>query len=98
MTEIMNQVHVVYARDIDKWLIKAYFATEEDLADRTTPIPQVENPVGQFDTQEAAIEYARDYCRENVTEGKSLELFIHGEDGNFREKDSYGNDPKDIEG
>lgn len=38
-----------------------------------------------FETQEEAIEVARDYARKQRTE-----LFIHGKDGRVREKTSYG--------
>jgi Uncharacterized protein conserved in bacteria (DUF2188) len=41
---------------------------------------------------------------EAINEGRGLaeqeqgELVIHGEDGKIREKDSHGNDPRDIPG
>jgi len=41
---------------------------------------------------------------EAINEGRSLaeqehgELVIHGEDGQIREKDSHGNDPRDVPG
>ena len=41
---------------------------------------------------------------EAITEGRRLaedqssELVIHGQDGKIREKDSHGNDPRDIPG
>ena len=41
-----------------------------------------------YDTQKEAIKDARDTAKE----GKA-ELFIHGRDGQIRERDSYGNDP-----
>lgn len=41
-----------------------------------------------FDTQQEAIEAARETARREKTE-----LSIHRKDGRIREKDSYGNDP-----
>ncbi|KAB2846051.1 MAG: DUF2188 domain-containing protein [Hyphomicrobiaceae bacterium] len=41
-----------------------------------------------FDTQEAAVDYARDIAKRQKTE-----LYVHGRDGTIRERDSYGNDP-----
>ena len=41
-----------------------------------------------YDTQREAIEVARDIAR-----NQESELFIHGQDGRIRERDSYGNDP-----
>jgi hypothetical protein len=46
-----------------------------------------------YDTQEEAIEVDR-----RVAEQEHGELVIHGEDGQIREKDSHGNDPRDIPG
>lgn len=39
-------------------------------------------------TQREAIEQAR-----NIAQNQKAELFIHGEDGKIRERNSYGNDP-----
>lgn len=44
-------------------------------------------------TQREAIDHARDIARNQKTE-----LFIHGEDGRIRERDSHGNDPRNING
>ena len=41
-----------------------------------------------FDTQYAAIDYAREIAR-----NQKSELVIHGENGRIRQKDSFGNDP-----
>ncbi len=40
------------------------------------------------DTQREAVEAAREIAR-----NQHSELFIHGENGRIRERDSYGNDP-----
>jgi uncharacterized protein YdaT len=40
------------------------------------------------ETQKEAIEAAREIARKQRSE-----LFIHGQDGRIRERDSYGNDP-----
>ena len=39
-------------------------------------------------TQHEAIEQAR-----NIAQNQKAELFIHGENGRIRERNSYGNDP-----
>ena len=39
-------------------------------------------------TQREAIEQAR-----NIAQNQKAELFIHGENGRIRERNSYGNDP-----
>ena len=44
-------------------------------------------------TQRAAAEAAREIARTQRTE-----LFIHGRDGQIRERDSYGNDPRPLKG
>lgn len=41
-----------------------------------------------FKTQNEAIDYARQIAKNNRSE-----LFIHGENGKIRERNSYGNDP-----
>ena len=46
-----------------------------------------------FETQKEAIEKARE-----IAINQSSELFIHGRDGRFRERSSYGNDPYPPEG
>lgn len=43
---------------------------------------------GAFDTQQEAIDRARDLARTQQTE-----LYIHGRDGRIRERSSYGRDP-----
>lgn len=45
------------------------------------------------DTQEEAISDGR-----SLAEQEQGELAIHGEDGEIREKDSHGNDPRNIPG
>jgi Uncharacterized protein conserved in bacteria (DUF2188) len=45
------------------------------------------------DTQQEAIDQGR-----GLAEQEQGELVIHGEDGEIREKDSHGNDPRDIPG
>lgn len=46
-----------------------------------------------FETRAAAINKARQIAINNKSE-----LLIHGKDGRIREKNSYGNDPKNIKG
>lgn len=41
-----------------------------------------------FDTQKDAIDKARE-----IAINQKSELFIHGENGKFRERNSFGNDP-----
>ncbi len=43
---------------------------------------------GHFDTQEKTIKEAR-----KISDHQNTELYIHGRDGQIREKDSHGNDP-----
>lgn len=43
---------------------------------------------GVYDTQQEASQRAREIARREHSE-----LFIHGEDGKIRERNSYGNDP-----
>jgi len=45
------------------------------------------------ETQESAIESARKIAINNKSE-----LVIHRPDGSIRDKNSYGNDPRDIKG
>ncbi|BFO67398.1 DUF2188 domain-containing protein [Chryseobacterium sp. KCF3-3] len=45
------------------------------------------------DTQEQAITKARE-----IAKNQESELLIHGRDGAIREKNSYGNDPKNVKG
>ena len=51
------------------------------------------DPMATFSTQAEAIEFGRDQARND-----QVELMIHGADGQIREKDSHGNDPRDIPG
>tara|TARA_B100000508_G_C11465630_1_gene282062 strand:- start:8069 stop:8296 length:228 start_codon:yes stop_codon:yes gene_type:complete len=44
-------------------------------------------------TQKQAIDVARE-----IAKNQSSELIIHGKNGRIREKDSHGNDPKNIKG
>jgi Uncharacterized protein conserved in bacteria (DUF2188) len=46
-----------------------------------------------FDTQDEALQEGR-----QLAEDQNGELVIHGEDGQIREKDSHGNDPRNIPG
>lgn len=46
-----------------------------------------------FSTQKEAIDFGRE-----IAINQESELFIHGKNGKIREKNSHGNDPKDIEG
>jgi Uncharacterized protein conserved in bacteria (DUF2188) len=46
-----------------------------------------------YDTQAEAIKQGR-----HLAEDQNSELVIHGQDGSIREKDSHGNDPRDIPG
>ena len=46
-----------------------------------------------FPTQKEAMNFGRD-----VAINQKSELIIHGKDGKIREKNSYGNDPKNIKG
>jgi hypothetical protein len=48
---------------------------------------------GLFDTQQAAIDAARD-----IAKNQNLEHFIHGTDGKIRERNSYGSDPVRTKG
>lgn len=41
-----------------------------------------------FDTQKEAIDYGR-----GIAQNQGSELFIHGRDGQIRERNSYGDDP-----
>jgi hypothetical protein len=47
----------------------------------------------QFPTQEAAITEGRKLASE-----ARVEHVVHGTDGKIREKNSYGNDPREIRG
>jgi hypothetical protein len=48
---------------------------------------------GHFDTQAEAIEAAR-----RTAERERLEHVIHGQDGQIRDRNSYGNDPRRRKG
>lgn len=50
-------------------------------------------PIATFDTQAEAIDFGRDQARND-----EVEFVIHGADGAIREKDSHGNDTRDIPG
>lgn len=47
----------------------------------------------RFDSQEEAIKAATEGAKQN-----KVELFIHGRDGRIRERNSFGNDPREIKG
>ncbi len=51
------------------------------------------NARSTHDTQDEAIKHGR-----QLAEEQGSELVIHGEDGRIREKDSHGNDPRDVPG
>jgi hypothetical protein len=51
------------------------------------------NTRSTHDTQGEAIKHGR-----HLAEEQAGELVIHAEDGSVREKDSHGNDPRDIPG
>ena len=53
----------------------------------------VDAPLSTHDTQEEAIDAGRAAARRDETE-----FLVHGSDGQIREKDSYGNDPRNIPG
>jgi len=46
-----------------------------------------------FDTQSDAINFGRD-----IAVNQNTELFIHGRNGQIRARNSYGNDPSNIQG
>lgn len=46
-----------------------------------------------FDTQQAAIAAGTERAKQ-----KKVELLIHGRDGQIRERNSFGNDPRDVKG
>ena len=46
-----------------------------------------------FDTQKDALGMAKEIARKEC-----VELFVHGRDGQIRDRMSYGNDPRDIPG
>ncbi|MBW3619136.1 MAG: DUF2188 domain-containing protein [Actinobacteria bacterium] len=50
-------------------------------------------PLSTHDTQEEAAEAGRAEAR-----SAEVEFQLHAADGTIREKDSYGNDPRDIPG
>lgn len=52
-----------------------------------------EKPLGKFDTQKEAIQFTIKKAKETFAE-----VTIQGRDNKFREKNSYGNDPREIEG
>lgn len=48
---------------------------------------------GVYDTQKEAVERAREIAKNHKTE-----LYIHGQDGRIRERNSYGRDPHPPKG
>ena len=52
-----------------------------------------DEPFQIHETQEAAITDAR-----ALASSRGVELLIHGENGEIRERDSHGNDPRDVPG
>lgn len=65
------------------WIVEV----EEEL---TSPTPQEH---AAYETREAAVEAGRELAKET-----SVELIVHRQDGTIGERDSYGNDPRDIPG
>ena len=51
------------------------------------------NGSSTYATQEEATRAAREISRRNESE-----LLVHGQDGQIREKDSHGHDPRNIPG
>lgn len=58
---------------------KGRWAVRKDGAERVTR---------HYDTQREAIDAAREFARNQRTE-----VYVHGQDGRIRERNSYGNDP-----
>ena len=54
---------------------------------------KAEQPSGVFETQAEAWEACKDLARESRGEA-----FLQGEDGQIRERNTYGNDPRDVPG
>ncbi len=52
-----------------------------------------EKPHKMFPTQKAAEDYAREESKK-----RGAELIIHDKDGKIRDRDSHGNDPRNIPG
>lgn len=52
-----------------------------------------ERATKRFDTQKEAVDYARE-----IAKNQESELLTHNRQGQIRAKDSFGNDPADIEG
>jgi hypothetical protein len=52
-----------------------------------------DEPLSTHDRQDDAITAGREQARQD-----EVELVVHGADGRIREKDSEGNDPRDIPG
>ncbi|KAI3590984.1 hypothetical protein D9X30_4469 [Cupriavidus sp. U2] len=50
-------------------------------------------PAELFETQEEAIKVGTERARRD-----KVELLIHGRDGQIRERNSFGNDPRNIKG
>lgn len=53
----------------------------------------VDKPTRVTNTQKEAIDIGRELAKKNQSE-----LLIHGQNGKIREKNSYGNDPRQILG
>lgn len=53
----------------------------------------VDDPLGVHETQEQAITAAR-----GVARAEQVELIVQGANGEIRQKDSYGNDPRNVPG
>jgi hypothetical protein len=60
------------------------WAVKKDGVDRATRVTN---------TQKEAIDIGRELAKKNQSE-----LLIHGQNGKIREKNSYGNDPRQIPG
>jgi Uncharacterized protein conserved in bacteria (DUF2188) len=54
---------------------------------------QSDDPQGPYDTREQAVTDGRDTAR-----NLKVEHIVHGLDGRIHERNSYGNDPRNIPG
>lgn len=68
-------------------------------ADRPWRLTRDGDVLGEWDTQEDAIDAARTVCRYRLSVlGRTAELQIKGRDGKVREADTFGNDPESSKG
>jgi hypothetical protein len=73
---VFEDIHVVTNGKKDRWLVQEEGATE---------------PLGEFDSQEEAVNSARETAARNL-----VELLVHDADGRVRDRDSWGHDPFDM--